>query len=610
MDRTPTPTTKQDPLETPNSADSGDTAKAARQLFTGAAPAKKPPSRPVPLTEKVSPAKQASRTEDSDVTAQICDLTATVSALAQQNSLLSQQMAHLMSLMAQQLPTSNDVADTQGGAPANDVAEIQGRANSTSNDAANIQGRAPANDVTDIQSDATYHTALASQPSRAAAVHRPSSVMLTAHIIKNTDPQMYRDCQDLKPKPSNPAIALSAFRKIKPQVIKAIQDIKQPGIQADIALSTFISEARAVLNSPADHTLAALLTEALTTGSKTVDTTTQNLLRLAVKCGSPEEIYLQAQLIRQTGRYNRSKAALADVTQDPAYNNFSPETNQGKHLWAAILDLLLAYWQRSKSGIADQLALETEYRGMTCTNPDEISSHLTAEAELYTKLTSAHIIYSDQQRIRAILASCSKQINAEYQSFKKRKHQDNLWNPLRDTDVNLFAQDLETVTDAMDPAEHDQPPHHTKTPRKQQDTPRDRPGLDDRPCWDHQHLADGCSRGEHCPWEHRGEAAAKKLKYQTEDGTCRAFLTDTCDRGDICKFKHPAKSDADDASAKVHHLDGAPKRECRDHKNGRCMRGDQCPYLHPEPPEPAAMHTRLNESSDDSSDDEDLYESY
>jgi hypothetical protein len=605
MDRTPTPTTKPDPLETPDTPDTQDSTQAARQLFTGAPPAKKPPSRPVPPTEKVVPAKQASQTEDIDVTAQICDLTATVNALAQQNTTMSQQMAHLMSLMAQQLLTSKDVADIQGGATANDAASTQGRANS--NDAASIQGRANSNDVTDIQGGATYHTAC--EPSRAAAVHRPSSVMLTAHIFRKTDPQMYQDCQDLKPKPSNPAITLTAFNRIKPQVIKAIQDIKQPGIQADIALSTFISEAKAVLNLPANHTLAALLTEALTTGSKTVDTTTQNLLRLAVKCGSSEEIYLQAQLIRQTGRYNRSKAALADVTQDPAYNNFNPETEQGKHLWAAILDLLLAYWQRSKSGIADQLALETEYRSMSCTNPDEISSHLSAEAELYTKLRSAHIIYSDQQRIRAILDSCSKQINKEYQSFKKRKHQDNLWNPLRDTDVNLFAQDLETVTDAMDPAdEHDQPPHNNKTPRKHQDTPRDLPGSDDRPCWDHQHLAGGCNRGEHCRWEHRGEAAAKKLKYQTEDGTCRAFLTDTCDRGDQCKFKHPVKPPEDTTPAQVYHLDGAQRRECRDHKNGNCPRGDQCTYLHITH-KPTVSHTRLDESSSDS-DDDDLFESY
>jgi hypothetical protein len=610
MDKSPapTPTTKLDHLDTP---ESGDTtlSQAARQLFTGAAPARKPPSRPAPPTTKLTPFKQEELADDqSAVTAkmssQIDDLHAQVSTLAQQ-------MSNLMGFVAQQQLNSTAVAGIQGGAPATDVTRTQGGADSR--DATKTQGDATSNDATMIQGGATYQqiNAPACEPSRAAAVHRPSSGMLSAHIFRRTDQQMYEDCLELKPKPINPSIALTAIRKIKPQVVKQIQDIKQPGIEADIAISTFISEAKAVLNLPGDHTLAAILTEALTTGSKAVDSTTQNLLRLAVKCGSPGEIYLQAQIIRQTGRYDRSKAALADVTKDTAYNSFNPETDRGKHLWAAILDLLLAYWQRSKSGIADQLALEKEYQNLSCVDPGEVSTHLTAEAELYTKLMSAHIIYSDQQRIRAILASCSKQINAEYQIYKKRKHQDTLWNHLRDTDVNLFAQDLEAVADAMDPVAHNErpQPRHTQ-PRNQQDNPHERPRQDqDRPCWDHAHLAEGCSRGERCPWEHRGEAAAKKLKYQTEDGICRAFLTDTCDRGDQCKFKHPAKSDADDAPAQVNHLNGAPKRECRDHKEGRCLRGDQCKFLHIEQPAPAAMHTSLDESSDDSSDD-DLYESY
>jgi hypothetical protein len=614
MDQTPapTPTTRPDRLDTPESEDT-PLSQAARQFFTGAAPATTPPSRPVPVppTTKAAPFKQEPAGDQSAVTAkmssQINDLHAQVSTLAQQ-------MANLMGIVTQQQLNSTAVAGIQGGAPATDVTKIQGGAESS--DVTKTQGGANSNDATTIQGSATYQqiNAAACEPSRAAAVHRPSSSMRSAHIFKRTDLQMYEDCQELKPKPINPSIALATFRRIKPQVVKQIQDIKQPGIEADIAISTFISEARAVLNSPGDHTLAAVLTEALTTGSKTVDSTTQNLLRLAVKCGSPGEIYLQAQIIRQTGRYDRSKAALADVTKDTAYNSFNPETDKGKHLWSAILDLLLAYWQRSKSGIADQLALEKEYQNLSCINPGEVSTHLTAEAELYTKLSSAHIIYSDQQRIRAILAGCGKQINTEYQIYKKRKHQDNLWNHLRDTDVNLFAQDLEAVADAMDPVAHHerpQPRDRHNPPRNPQDNPQERPGHDqDRPCWDHQHLAEGCSRGERCPWEHRGEAAAKKLRYQTEDGTCRAFLTDNCDRGDQCKFKHPAKPDADDASAQVNHADATtPKRECRDHKNGRCLRGDQCNFLHVNKPEAAAMHAECPDSSNDDS-DEDLYESY
>ncbi len=78
---------------------------------------------------------------------------------------------------------------------------------------------------------------------------------------------MYENCKDLKPRPLNPSPAVSALSKIKPTVLKAVQNIKQPGLEADIALSTFLSEARAVLSTPTDRTMATILIEALTTGS-------------------------------------------------------------------------------------------------------------------------------------------------------------------------------------------------------------------------------------------------------------------------------------------------------------------------------------------------------
>jgi len=421
---------------------------------------------------------------------------------------------------------------------------------------------------------------------------------------------MHEECKDLKPKPSNPATALSAFKRIKPAAVQAIQDIKQPGIQADIAISTFINELKAVLNSPADYTIASILTEALTTGSKIAESTTQNLLRLSVKCGSPDEIYLQAEKIRNTGRYDRSLAALADVTQDPAYDTFNPEHDQGKHLWTAILELLLAYWKRPKSAQADQRALETEYKHLSCLDPATASEFLTTEAELYTKLQSAHIIYSDQQRIRALLNSCSKQIKAAYHAFRKRKKEDNHWDHLHDTDVNLFAQDLETVTDAMDPADKhvSEPETPTQKPRKPRRTEPSTSEHSDtqreRPCWDHQYIADGCDRGDQCPWEHIGEPGDKKLKYATEDGACRAFLVGTCDRGAQCKFTHPPKKPAGQPyEPECHHVRMDAEELCQDDKDGHCTRGDQCPKWHVKPR--AKTPPREPAPDTDGSDDDD-----
>jgi hypothetical protein len=604
----PTPTTPASQQETPNS---GNTAtQAARRLFETAAPPKRPPSA-IPPTEQVKQATVDSLTDVNNeihgvkhfVKAQIGDLHDQVSALGQQ-------MATLMSLMAQQQsnPTTTQVPATLGAIPATLGAKATSIAvSSNSGDA-----KSTATAVASNSGDATHQIYTASSPSNsgAAAVHSPSSVMLSNHLYRKTDQQMYENCQDLKPKPSNPSIALSAFKRIKPTVIQAIHEIKHPGIQADIAISTFISELKAVLNSPADHTIASLVTEALITGSKTTESTTQNLLRLAVKCGSFEEIQLQAEKVRHTGRYNRSMASLADVTQNPSYDNFNPETDQGKHLWTAILDLLLAYWKRPKSAQADQQALETEYKNLSCIDPAETSTYLTAESELYTKLQSAHIIYSDQTRVRALLANCSSQIQSSYQSFKKRKKEDNQWDHLHETDVNIFAQDLETVTDAMDPTDTQDtdPGQHHQTPHKprRSDTNPDPREHRDRPCWDHQYTAAGCGRGEHCPWEHVGGSGEKKLRYATEEGACRAFLLGTCDRGTQCKFTHPPKTPP---AGSEDHLNGPGKRDCVYYKNGSCQYGDQRTFLHRDP-KPTAMHARPDDSSDSSDDDSDLYESY
>lgn len=588
MDSNATPTTPPDsPQDTP---DNGDKTQAARRLFDTAAPTKRTPTIRIPPTKKANyPASDPPAAKNASQDAPKTSAETQMSDLHDQVTALTQQMSYLMGVIAQQQKDATAAPEPPSSANATSTAAPEPPSSA----------KATTRDVTNQEGDATHLSHPSTQLSRAAAIHSPSSVMLSQHIFRKTDLQMYGDSQDLKPKPTNPSIALSAFRRIKPEIASAIKDIKQPGIQADITLNTFISEIRAVLTSPADHTVAAILTEALTTGSDSkTNSTTQNLLRLAVKSGSSEEIHLQAQQIRQTGRYNRSLAALADVTQDPNYNKFNPETDQGKNLWAAILDLLLSYWQRPKSARADQKALETKYLSMSCTNPTEISAHITNEAELYTKLESAHVIYSDQQRIRSLLASCSENIRVDYLKFKKRQKEDNKWNHFRDTDVHLFAQDPETVTDAMDSDEEQQQqtnhtPRKPHQPENETSTHRQKTENDNRPCWDHQYMPEGCHRGEHCPWQHEGEAAAKKLRYATEDGKCRAFLTGACDRGDQCKFSHsesPAKPS--DAPRK--------KTECRQYKDGHCPRGDKCTMLHVKNDESLQAHHAKPESDSDS----------
>jgi hypothetical protein len=501
----------------------GDTLDSTRKsLFDTTGPRKPPMTSRLPQTERHPPAELPASTPKESREGRD-SMQAQMDNLCEQVKLQGQQMAMLMSLMAQQqhekiAAAANDQGSADTGRATAGDAKVTGIKHSDkSEQAANAGG------TTYLQ---------AAQSSTASSVHRPSSVMLTTHQFRKTDLQMYDDCQGLKPMPINPSVTLSAVSRIKPGIVKAVGSITQPGLEADIAISTFLSEVKAVLSTPADHTLAALLTEALTTGSTAADSATQNLLRLAVKCGSTSAINLQAEQVRKTGRYDRKMAVLSDVTKDKAWPDFDPQTPQGKHLWAAILDLLLAYWQKSKSGSADQMALEIQYSKLACTKPTGVSAHLTAEAELYTKLLSSHVIYSDQQRIRAILASCSKQITQDYYAFKKRKQQDGEWDHRKDTDVNWFSQDLEAVADAMQPAQQ-------QADNKQDKTEGDvKPKAQDKKCWDHQNLQKGCSKGDACKLDHDGEVAAKMLRHATAEGVCKAHLMGTCSRGDQCRFMH------------------------------------------------------------------------
>lgn len=589
MDLDSNPATPNDPQESP---DSGDTSKqAARRLFDTAAQTTRTPIT-FPATRQV---KQTATTQAQGELQEVKNfMTTQVNNLNSQVSALTEQMTALMAIIA-----------NQQSHPATPTAALESHKDALSTPTAANQTPYSANkttaDVANQEGNATYRprhppTAL----STSAAIHSPCSDLLSQHNFRKTDLEMSEDCKDMKPRPSNPSTALSAFRRIKPAVVSAIHDIKQPGIMADIAMNTFKSEIRGVLTSSGDHTIAAILVEALT-GQKATDNTTQNLLRLAVKCGSVEEIDLQAQQIRETGRYNRKLAALTDVTKEPTYANFNPETDQGKDLWAAILNLLLSYWQRPKSARADQQALETSYLSMSCTEPSEASAHINHESELYTKLEAAHVIYSDQQRIRAILSSCSTSIRSAYKSFIKRMKERHQWNHLHDTDIDLFAADLETVTDAMDSDDDDLPQqqhspaaHPAQDDLKKSNQRPQQPDGETRPCWDHQYLADGCSRGEHCPWLHEGESAAKKLRYATERGDCRAFLNGACDRGDQCKFNHqepPSAHPAQDVPR-----DKAPS-VCFDYQNGNCRRGDQCKFVHAKREETQVSHASMDSSN-------------
>ena len=248
---------------------------------------------------------------------------------------------------------------------------------------------------------------------------------------------------------------------------------------------------------------------------------------------------------------------------------------------------------------------------MSCTDHQDIGSYITSEAEQHLKLQSCSIQLSDLERIRVILKGCNTKIKTAYQAFKQRKTEDGQWTHLRDCDVNTFAQDIESVADAIQWKPLQQNDHavgthdNARTKQNRNETDAHQPEVNgDRPCWDHQYLQQGCPRGETCPWKHTGESGNKKLKFATEDGTCRRYLTGSCDRGDQCKFTH--LDPPDELPAKKPAVAAPPgKRTCYDFANGSCRRGDQCNFIHLSAP--AAHHASPEPDTDT---EEDEYERY
>ena len=579
-----------------------------------------PPTPPMNLSKTTAATRPPPPPRPAEITAEITDVKnfvkSQIADLNEQVNALTLQMATLVALMANQArsapaPPPPHSAPTDSKRAKNS-AETAPDPDPADPDPAPADPADPDPAPADPAASAVANHRAARPTTNAFSIHRPSCVMLSAHKFIKTDKPMWKACQGMKPPPVNPSTALAAFAKIKPSILKHIHSIKSPGTETQIALETFLSEVSAVMNSPGEHTLAAMLTEALTTGDKTADSATQNLLRLAVNCGTPEKINQEAQHITATGRYNRALAALTDVTATPAYRDFDPETDRGKHLWSEILHLMLAFWEKPKSAQADQAALEQAYRNMNCADHQDIGAYITSEAEQHLKLRSCNIKLSDLERIRVILTGCSTQVRTAYQAFKQRKTEDRQWSHLRDCDVNTFAQDLESVADAIQQQQQQQPPDRaaktcntTITKQHRPDTSAHPPeSTDDRPCWDHQYLQQGCPRGDNCPWKHVGESGAKRLRFATEDGTCRRFITGNCDRGDQCKFDH--LDPPDERPAKKPSTAAPPaKRTCYDFANGSCKRGDQCNFVHLSAP--AAHHASPGPDTDT---EEDEYERY
>jgi hypothetical protein len=184
MDQTTTPKTPADPQDSPAGGDT-KTQQAARRLFDTGAPTKRTPIA-VPPTKQVN-----YQTDDSltGVNREISEVKTFMKTQETQNrdlhaqlSALTQQMTNLATIFAQQSqPQSASLSSNSGTAAA--IPATLG-VNTPETESSKPPGNSSDTDASKPPGNVTYRQQSASN-SGAAAVHSPSSVLLSNHLTTN-----------------------------------------------------------------------------------------------------------------------------------------------------------------------------------------------------------------------------------------------------------------------------------------------------------------------------------------------------------------------------------------------------------------------------------------
>ena len=111
------------------------------------------------------------------------------------------------------------------------------------------------------------------------------------------------------------------------------EKIERPGLQAELAIDTLKYESLAVFPAMRDCDWAGSLVEcveALTLDpARSRAVMIQNLLKVAVRCGSVELIDAQILQIDATGLFDRKLAIAGDIRLEPNFQLFDTATHDG-----------------------------------------------------------------------------------------------------------------------------------------------------------------------------------------------------------------------------------------------------------------------------------------
>ena len=157
---------------------------------------------------------------------------------------------------------------------------------------------------------------------------KPSTVMLATQNYAVTNPSLFEN--DGRTKIGTPSTAVERIKKLKPGVWDEFEKIERPGLQAELAIDNLKHESLAVFPAMRDCDWAGSLVEALTLDpARSRATMVQNLLKVAVRCGTVELIDAQITQINATGLFNRKLAAAGDIRLEPNFQLFDTATYDG-----------------------------------------------------------------------------------------------------------------------------------------------------------------------------------------------------------------------------------------------------------------------------------------
>ena len=439
----------------------------------------------------------------------------------------------------------NNLMDLVSNIAAASSANYASAAASPANSAAASTAKSASSPAASTANAAASTANFATIPPTPSGSPKPSALLLAKQHYAITNPALFEN--DGRFRMTTPSTVCERVKKLKPGVWSALDDAPGPGLEAELALDNLKFESMAIFPAMTECEWAGELVEALTQEPKRDRSRlVQNLLKVAVRCGTVQLIDAQIAQIKATGLFDRKLAAAGDLRLETRLQLFDPSTQDGKHLWDAIGRLITAYFSRSRSGDQGRQIAEHEYAELTCDSHESVSIFLCTEADCYDDVTRTGASYTGYTRIQLVLLKLPGHLQTAYAAFKGRCKENCQWNDSRSTDFDMFASDIELVAMSMPPdagrnKQGDQAAPDTCYARKlHTDRKPGRTASSDH-CWNHQFTAE-CRFGDDCKFDHVGEAGCFKLEVADEHGRCLMEQKPGGCRRNNCSFVHREES--------------------------------------------------------------------